>query len=50
MLQNSQLPLAKARFDSQLFKTNGALADYAGQLAQDDLLPSRLSDKVQKVK
>ena|SRR2546423_12719260 len=42
--------LAKARWESQLIKTNRALADYAGQLAQDDLLPTRLPDKVQKVK
>jgi hypothetical protein len=42
--------LAKARFDSQLVKTNRALVNYAGQLAQDDLLPTRLPDKAQKPK
>ena len=42
--------LAKARWESQLIKTNRALAGYAGQLAQDDLLPTRLPDKVQKAK
>ena len=42
--------LAKARFESQLVKTNRALVNYAGQLAQDDLLPTRLPDKVQKPK
>jgi hypothetical protein len=42
--------LAKARWESQLIKTNRALADYAGQLAQDDLLPTRLPDKIQKAK
>jgi hypothetical protein len=40
--------LAKARFESQLIKTNRALVDYAGQLAQDDLLPTRLPEKIQK--
>lgn len=42
--------LAKARFESQLVRTNRALVDYAGQLAQDDLLPTRLPDKIQKPK
>jgi hypothetical protein len=42
--------LVKARWESQLIKTNRALADYAGQLAQDDLLLTRLPDKIQKVK
>jgi hypothetical protein len=42
--------LAKTRFESQLVKTNRALVDYAGQLARDDLLPTRLPDKVQKPK
>jgi hypothetical protein len=42
--------LAKARWESQLIKTDRALADYAGQLAQDDLLLTRLPDKVQKAK
>jgi len=42
--------LAKARWESQLIKTNRALVDYAGQLAQDDLLSTRLPDKVQKTK
>jgi hypothetical protein len=36
--------LAKARFGSQLVKTNRALVNYAGQLAQDDLLPTRLPE------
>ena len=40
--------LAKVRFDSQLVKTNRALVNYAGQLAQDHLLPTRLPDKAQK--
>jgi len=42
--------LAKARFDSQLVKTDRALIDHAGQLAKDDLLPTRLLDKVWKPK
>ena len=42
--------LVKTRFENQLVKTNRALVDYAGQLAQDDLLPTRLPDKVQKPK
>src|SRR3954453_16592117 len=42
--------LAKARFDNQLFKTNKALLEFAGQVAQDDLLPTRLPDKVKKPK
>jgi hypothetical protein len=42
--------LAKARFDSQLRKTNKALLEFADQVAQDDLLPTRLLDKVKKPK
>jgi hypothetical protein len=42
--------LAKARFDSQLLKTNKALLEFADQVAQDDLLPTRLPDKVKKSK
>jgi hypothetical protein len=41
---------AKARFDSQLLKTNEALLDFAEQVAEDDLLPTRLLDKVKKPK
>jgi len=50
MAGNGLTGLAKARWESQLIKTNRALADYAGQLAQDDLLPTHLPDKVQKAK
>jgi hypothetical protein len=42
--------LAKARFDSQLIKTNNALLEFAGQVASDDLLPTRLPDKINKPK
>jgi hypothetical protein len=42
--------LAKARFDNQLLKTNKALLEFADQVAQDDLLPTRLPDKVKKPK
>jgi hypothetical protein len=42
--------LAKARFDNQLVKTNKALLEFAEQVAKDDLLPTRLPDKVQKPK
>jgi hypothetical protein len=42
--------LAKARFDSQLLKTNKALLEFADQVAQDDLLPTRLPDMVKKPK
>ena len=42
--------LAKARFDNQLFKTNKALLEFADQVVQDDLLPTRLPDKVKKPK
>ena len=42
--------LAKARFESQLVKTNKALVNYAGQLAQDDLLPTHLPEKIQKAR
>ena len=34
----------------RLVETNRSLVGYAGQLAQDDLLPTRLPDKVQKPK
>jgi hypothetical protein len=40
--------LAKARFDSQRIKTNKALLDFARQVADDDLLPTRLPDGVKK--
>ena len=42
--------LAKARLDNQLFKTNKALLEFADQVAQDHLLPTRLPDKVKKPK
>jgi hypothetical protein len=42
--------LSKARFDNQLFKTNKVLLEFAGQVAQDDLLPTRLPDKMKKPK
>ena len=42
--------LAKARFDNQLLKTNKALLEFADQVAQDDLLPIRLPDRVKKPK
>ena len=42
--------LTKARFESQLVKTNKALVDYASQLAQNDLLPTRLLEKIQKAR
>jgi hypothetical protein len=42
--------LAKARFDSQLIKTNKALLQFAGQITNDDLLLTRLPDKVKKPK
>jgi hypothetical protein len=42
--------LAKARFDNQLLKTNKALLEFADKVAQDDLLPTRLPDKVKKPK
>ena len=42
--------LAKARFESQLVKTNNALLEFAGQVAEDDLLPTRLPDKAKKPK
>src|SRR5438876_12006325 len=42
--------LVKARFDNQLIKTNKALLDFAGQVAEDDLLPTRLPDKIKKPK
>jgi hypothetical protein len=42
--------LAKARFDNHLLKTNKALLEYADQVAQHDLLPTRLSDKAKKPK
>jgi len=47
---NKLTGLAKVRFDSQLVKTNRALISYAGQLAQDNLLPIHLPDKIQKPK
>ena len=48
-LADSLTGLTKARFESQLVETSKALVDYAGQLAQDDLLPTRLPDRVSKV-
>jgi hypothetical protein len=42
--------LTKARFDNQLLKTNKALLEFTDQVAQDDLLPTRLPDKVKKPK
>jgi hypothetical protein len=42
--------LAKARYDYQAIKTNRALVEFAGMVAQDDLLPTRLPDKVKKPK
>jgi hypothetical protein len=42
--------LAKTRFDNQLLKTNKALLEFAEQIAQDDLLPTHLLDKVKKPK
>ena len=42
--------MAKARFDNQLIKTNKALLDFAEQVAEDDLLPTRLPDKIKKPK
>ena len=42
--------LAKAMFDNQLLKTNKALLEFADQVAQDDLLPTHLSDRVKKPK
>ena len=38
------------RFESQLIKTNNALLQFAGQVAENDLLPTRLPDKVKKPK
>ena len=42
--------LAKVRFDNQLLKTNKALLEFADQVAQDDVLPTHLPDKVKKPK
>jgi hypothetical protein len=42
--------LARARFGNQLFKTNRALLEFADQVAQDDLPPTHLPDKVKKPK
>jgi hypothetical protein len=42
--------LAKARFEEQLMKTNKALLSFAQQVTDEDLLPTRLPDKVQKPK
>jgi hypothetical protein len=42
--------LAKARFEEQLVKTNRALLGFAGQIMDEDLLPIRLPDKIQKPK
>lgn len=48
--RDNLIGLAKARFESQLVKTNNALLQFAGQVAEDDLLPTRLPDKVKKSK
>jgi hypothetical protein len=42
--------LARARFEEQLVKTNRALLGYAEQIRDEDLLPTRLPDKIQKPK
>ena len=42
--------LAKARFEEQLVKTNRALLSFAEQIRDEDLLPKRLPDKIQKPK
>ena len=42
--------MTKTRFDNQLIKTNKALLNFAGQVAENDLLPTRLPDKVKKPK
>ena len=42
--------LAKARFEEQLMKTNKALLNFAQQVADEDLLPTCLPDKIQKPK
>ena len=48
--RDSLTGLAKARFDNQLIKTNKALLEFAEQVANDDLLPTRLPDKANKPK
>jgi hypothetical protein len=42
--------LAKARYEAQVIKTNRALVEFAGMVVQDDLLPTRLPDKIKKSK
>jgi hypothetical protein len=42
--------LAKARFEKQLVKTNRALLGFTRQIINEDLLPIRLPDKIQKPK
>jgi hypothetical protein len=42
--------LAKAHFEEQLVKTNRALLGFAEQIIDEDLLPTRLPDKIQKPK
>jgi hypothetical protein len=42
--------LAKARFEEQLVETNRALLGFAGENMDEDLLPIRLPDKIQKPK
>jgi hypothetical protein len=42
--------LAKARFEEQLVKTNRALLGFAEQIMNEDLLTTRLPDKIQKPK
>ena len=44
------MSLAKARFDNQLIKTNKALLNFAEQVTEDDLLLTRLPNKVKKPK
>jgi hypothetical protein len=48
--QDTLTELAKVHFEVQLVKTNRALLDFAEQVAQNDLLPTRLPDKVKKSK
>ena len=48
--RDSLTGLAKARFDNQLIKINKVLLEFAEQVANDDLLPTRLPDKANKPK
>ena len=38
--------LAKARFEEQLVKADGALVGFAGRIINEGLLPIRLPDKI----